>query len=64
VGDNRRAQRLLHAGVDLKVISARLGHAGISITADTYISIPGGLEAEAANKIDQALRAAARTVKG
>jgi len=52
------ATQLLKAGVNIKVISERLGHASISITLDTYSHVMPGMQEEAAEKIDAGLRAA------
>ncbi len=40
------------------VCQARLGHSSINITMDLYSHLLDGMDDEAANKIDQALRAA------
>lgn len=42
------ASLLLAMGVDLKVISSRLGHSNINITADTYVHTDKSLDANAA----------------
>ena len=52
------ATQLLRAGVNVKVISERLGHASIGITLDTYSHVMPGMQEEAAEKIDAGLRAA------
>ena len=52
------ASALLKAGVNVKVISERLGHASIGITLDTYSHVMPGMQEEAAEKIDAGLRAA------
>jgi integrase len=52
------ATQLLKAGVNVKVISERLGHASIGITLDTYSHVMPGMQEEAAEKIDAGLRAA------
>lgn len=41
----------LTAGIHVKVVSERLGHASVSITLDTYSHVLPGLQAEAAEKI-------------
>ena len=46
------ATLLLRAGVHPKVVSERLGHAGVSITLDTYSHVPPGLQEEAARDLD------------
>ena len=52
------ASQLLVAGVHVKVVSERLGHASIAITLDTYSHVIPALQEEAADKIDAGLRAA------
>ena len=52
------ATQLLRAGVNIKVISERLGHASIGITLDTYSHVMPGMQEEAAEKIDAGLRKA------
>jgi len=52
------ATQLLRAGVNVKVISERLGHASIGITLETYSHVMPGMQEEAAEKIDAGLRAA------
>jgi integrase len=52
------ATHLLRQGVHPKVVSERLGHATIAITLDTYSHVLPDMQAEAAGKIDTALRAA------
>ena len=49
------ATLLLTAGVHLKVVSERLGHSNIAITADTYSHVLPGLQEEAALALDQRL---------
>jgi integrase len=46
----------LAAGIDLKTISASLGHSTISITANTYLHAVDSLQRESANRLDAALR--------
>ncbi|MBK9165837.1 MAG: tyrosine-type recombinase/integrase [Bryobacterales bacterium] len=50
------ASQLLRAGIDMKVISSRLGHSRTAFTADTYIHLLPGQDQEAARRIEQALR--------
>ncbi len=52
------ASQLLKAGVPVKVVSERLGHATASITLDVYSHVLPGMQAEAVAKIDAALGAA------
>jgi integrase len=56
------ATLLLKAGVHPKVVSERLGHAGVSITLDTYSHVLPGLQEEAADLMDSYLKTAAREV--
>jgi integrase len=49
------ATLLLTAGVHLKVVSERLGHSNIAITADTYSHVLPGLQEAAALALDQRL---------
>ena len=51
------ATDLLRAGVHPKIASERLGHASIAITMDTYSHALPGLQEDAAQRIDAALRA-------
>lgn len=46
----------LRAGVNLKVISERLGHSNISITADIYSHVLPGMQEEAARAVEGLLR--------
>jgi integrase len=52
------ATHLLRAGVHPKIVSERLGHSTITITLDTYSHVLPGMQEEAAERIDQALRQA------
>lgn len=47
------ASQLIEAGVQLKVISERLGHASINITADLYGHLLRGVDEQAANAINK-----------
>jgi integrase len=42
------ASQLLMAGINLKVVSERLGHASVGFTLDTYAHVMPGQQAEAA----------------
>ena len=52
------ATHLLAQGIHPKVVSERLGHSTIGITLDTYSHVMPGMQEEAAQKLDDALRAA------
>jgi integrase len=52
------ASLMLLQGTHLKIVSERLGHASIAITADTYSHVQPGLQAAAAARLDQLLRVA------
>jgi integrase len=54
------ATDLLRAGVHPKIASERLGHSTIAITMDTYSHAMPGLQEDAAQRIDAALRLALR----
>lgn len=56
------ASLALAAGVDLKVVSERLGHSQLAITADLYTHVSRGLGKDAAEQIARALSPAGRTV--
>lgn len=51
------ASLLLGEGVHLKVVSERLGHSGIAITADLYSHVLPGLQKEAAMQLDKRIGA-------
>jgi integrase len=46
------ATLLLAAGEDLKVVSERLGHSTIALTADVYSHVSRGMQERAASKLD------------
>jgi len=52
------ASQLLKAGIHVKAISERLGHATSAFTLDVYGHVLPGIQQEAAGRIDTALRAA------
>lgn len=56
------ASLALSAGVDLKVVSERLGHSQLAITADLYTHVNRGLGKAAAEQIARALRPASPVV--
>ena len=49
------ASLLLAAGINVKVISERLGHANIKMTLETYAHVLPGMKEEATNQIAQML---------
>lgn len=49
---------MLALGVHPKVASERLGHSRIAITLDLYSHVLPGMQQEAADKVDAALKAA------
>jgi len=49
------ASLLLKQGTHLKIISERLGHANISVTADTYSHMLPGMQEAAATRFDEAI---------
>lgn len=50
------AQALLDAGVDLDTVSRRLGHADVGTTSETYLRASPTADAEAARRIERAMR--------
>ncbi len=58
------ASHLLKQNVHMKIASERLGHSSINITMDLYSHLLDGMDAEAASKVDEALRAAMNKPKG
>lgn len=54
------ATLLLAAGVNLKVVSERLGHASIALTADTYSHVLAGMQQEASDVVGAILYQVAR----
>jgi integrase len=52
------ATQMLKSGVHPKVAQERLGHSSIAITLDLYSHVLPGMQDEAAQRVDQALRAA------
>jgi integrase len=52
------ATALLVAGVHPKVASERLGHSSVTLTLDTYSHVLEGMDADAAMKVQQAIRGA------
>ena len=52
------ATQLLRQGVHPKIVSERLGHSSVGITLDTYSHVLPGMQEDAANKLETALRSA------
>jgi integrase len=52
------ATQLLRAGVHPKIVSERLGHAGVGITLDTYSHVLPGMQKQAVLQLEASLRAA------
>jgi integrase len=50
------ATTLLASGVPLKVVSERLGHSTIMLTADTYAHVTAAMQEDAAQRLDAAFR--------
>ncbi len=46
---------MLGAGVNVKVVSERLGHASVAFTLDTYAHIMPGMQESAAEELDRFL---------
>ncbi|MDI1240940.1 MAG: site-specific integrase [bacterium] len=44
---------LLEAGENIKVVSERLGHSGIAVTADTYLHVSEGMQESATSKLEK-----------
>ena len=57
------ASQLIRAGLDIKLVSARLGHAKSGFTLETYGHLLPGQDQEAARRIDQSLRSALNMLK-
>lgn len=49
------ATLMLQQGTHPKIVSERLGHAGVGITLDTYSHVLPGIQAEAAARLDRLL---------
>jgi integrase len=58
------ATLLLKGGVHPKIAQERLGHSSIAITLDLYSHVLPGMQREAANMLDQSMRAALDKAKG
>ena len=55
-GLKSHATQLLGQGVNLKVVSERLGHSSVQITLDRYSHVMPNIQEEAVQKIDTVLR--------
>ena len=58
------ATHMLQSGIHPKVAQERLGHSSIGITLDLYSQVLPGMQDEAAQRIDAAMRAAMEKTKG
>jgi integrase len=56
------ASHMLSAGVHPKVASERLGHSTIGITLDLYSHVMPGMQADAAERVDEAIQRALRPI--
>ena len=54
------ASQMLTAGVHPKIASERLGHSTIGITLDLYSHVMPGMQADAAEQVDAAIRSAVK----
>lgn len=54
------ASQMLSAGVHPKIASERLGHSSIGITLDLYSHVMPGMQADAAEQVDLAIRSAVK----
>jgi integrase len=50
------ATLLLSKGVNVKVISERLGHSNIKVTLDTYSHVLPSMQEEVARKLDEIIK--------
>lgn len=57
------ATQLLAAGVHPKIASERLGHSTVGITLDLYSHVMPGMQANAAEQVDAAIKAAKQTAQ-
>jgi len=56
------ASLMIAGGVDLAVVSKRLGHSSLSITADTYSHLLAGIGRQAADAAESLVRPRATTI--
>jgi integrase len=47
---------LLSSGINVKVISERLGHSNIKVTLDTYSHVLPTMQEEVARKLDEIIK--------
>ncbi len=52
------ATQLLRQGINVKVVSERIGHSTTAFTMDTYAHVLPGMQEDAAARVDEALRKA------
>jgi len=56
------ASQLLRQGVHPKIVQERLGHSGIAVTMDIYSHVLPGMQEQAAQGFDDALRSAIKKI--
>jgi integrase len=56
------ASHLLHAGVNIKAVSSRLGHSTAALTLSTYVHLLPGADEDAAQRIDDLLAPGSKRV--
>ena len=56
------ASQMLSAGVHPKIASERLGHSTIGITLDLYSHVMPGMQADAAERVDEAIQRALKPI--
>ena len=54
------ATQMLAAGIHPKIAQERLGHSTIAITLDLYSHVMPGMQADAAEQVDEAIRRAVK----
>ena len=58
-----QASLMLAAGIDMAIVSKRLGHSTITITSDTYSHLLGGVGRDAADRASALIPRAPKTVQ-
>jgi integrase len=53
---------MLASGVHPKIASERLGHSSIGITLDLYSHVMPGMQADAAERVDEAIQRALKPI--